>query len=89
MFDCGATLAATTNNRRGTARFRKLKSGRVSFGNSRVSCTVKSVSESGACLEVETTLGLPGMFELAMAGEQTKSCTVKWADYKKLGVSFR
>lgn len=77
------------DDRRGAARFRKLKSGRVSFDNSRIPCTVKSISETGACLEIQTTLGLPGKFELVMAGEQTKVCMVKWAGERKFGVRFQ
>lgn len=77
------------NNRRETERFRKLKSGKVSFDGSRIPCTVRSLSESGACLELQTTHGLPGKFELAMSGEESKACTVTWANEKKLGVRFK
>jgi PilZ domain-containing protein len=76
------------DERREAARFRKLRSGRVSFCNSPVPCTVKNVSESGACLEVQTTHGFPGKFTFAMSGEQPKVCMVKWANDKKLGVRF-
>ena len=77
------------SDRREAARFRKLKSGRVSFDGTRIPCTVRSLSESGACLEVQTTHGLPGRFDLAIPGEGSKSCTVTWANEKKLGVQFK
>ena len=77
------------SDRREAARFRKLKSGKVSFNKSRIPCVVKSISESGACLEVQTTHGLPGHFELAMSGEESKTCKVTWANENKLGVQFK
>jgi hypothetical protein len=77
------------SDRRESARFRKLKSGKVFFDNARVPCVVKSLSETGACLEVQTTHGLPGKFELSMTGEQSKACKVTWADENRLGVQFK
>jgi PilZ domain len=76
------------DNRRAAARQRKLKSGKVSFGSCQVPCTVRSLSESGACLQVQTTYGIPGTFELALSGEHSKACKVTWADEKRLGVQF-
>lgn len=76
-------------DRREAVRFKKLKSGKISFGKVRLPCTVKSLSESGACLEFQTTHGLPGKFELTMAGEQPKPCAVTWADARKIGVVFK
>jgi hypothetical protein len=77
------------SDRREAGRLRKLKSGKISFGRVRLMCTVKSLAESGACLEFQTTRGLPGKFELAMVGEQPKSCSVTWADDRKVGVQFK
>jgi hypothetical protein len=76
-------------DRRETARSKKLKSGKISFGNVRLPCTVKSLSEKGACLEFQTTHGLPGKFELVMAGDEPKKCSVTWADARKIGVQFK
>jgi hypothetical protein len=77
------------NDRREAARFRKLKSGKVSFDGARIPCIVRSISETGACLEVQTTHGLPGKFDLAIPGEGPKACTVTWANDNKLGVQFK
>src|SRR6202035_5054946 len=42
------------SDRREAARLRKLKSGKIAFDKVRLTCTVKSLSESGACLEFQT-----------------------------------
>jgi len=77
------------SDRREAARLRKLKSGKISFDNVRLTCAVKSLSDSGACLELQTTHGVPGRFNLVMAGEQPKNCAVTWAGERKLGVQFK
>jgi hypothetical protein len=77
------------DNRREAARFRKLKSGKIAFAGVRLACAVKSLSESGACLEFQTTHGVPGRFDLVMAGEDPKPCAVTWADERKVGVQFK
>jgi hypothetical protein len=77
------------SDRRESARLRKLKSGKISFDGVRLSCAVRSLSESGACLEFQTTHGVPGRFDLVMAGEPPKTCAVTWADDKKVGVQFK
>jgi hypothetical protein len=77
------------SDRREAARLRKLKSGKISFDAVRLPCTVKSLSESGACLEFQTTHGVPGKFELVITGEHPKSCLVTWANAKKVGVQFK
>jgi hypothetical protein len=80
--------AEAMDNRRAAVRLRKFKSGKVSFGNCQVPCTVRSLSESGASLQVQTTYGIPGVFELTVSGEPSKACKVTWADEKQFGVQF-
>jgi PilZ domain-containing protein len=75
------------DDRRAAARLRKLKSGKIAFGSSQVPCTVRSLSEFGACLQLQTTYGIPGVFELVF-GEISKACKVTRADEKQLGVQF-
>jgi hypothetical protein len=77
------------SDRREAARLRKLKSGKITFDGVRLPCAVKSLSESGACLELQTTHGVPGRFDLVMPGEQPKNCSVTWADERKFGVQFK
>jgi hypothetical protein len=77
------------SDRREASRLRKLKSAKVAFDKVRLTCTVKSLSETGACLEFQTTHGVPGRFELAMPGEQPRACSVTWADDRKVGVQFK
>jgi hypothetical protein len=77
------------SDRREAARLRKLKSGKIAFAGVRLTCAVKSLSASGACLEFQTTHGVPGRFDLVMAGEEPRNCSVTWADERKLGVQFK
>ena len=46
---------------------RVLKSGRIILGLHAVPCTVQSLSETGAELEVQTTFGIPSDVKFAMS----------------------
>jgi len=76
------------DNRRTTARLRTLKSGKIFLGSWGVPCTVKNLSATGACLQVQTTYGIPARFEFALTGEERKACKVTWLDETRLGVEF-
>ena len=79
-------------NRRGHERHRTLKSGKIIFNRktSVVDCMVRNLSESGACLQVDTVVGIPEAFELLIAPEQNvRTCSVKWRSANRLGVSFQ
>jgi len=68
---------------------RMLKSGKILLGKRAVPCTVRNLSEIGACLEVQTTYGIPAVFEFTMPNASTQTCKVVWRDNTKLGVHFR
>ncbi len=68
---------------------RMLKSGKIFLGSWGVPCTIRNLSETGACLEVQTTYGIPATFELVMSDERRKTCKVMWLDGAKLGVEFQ
>ncbi len=77
------------NERRATPRTRMLKSGKILLGKHGVPCTVRNLSEIGACLQVQTTTGLPSEFNLSVGNEPVRSCKTVWRDDSKLGVEFQ
>lgn len=87
----GAGATAIEADRRKISRFRQLKAGTISFdGGSAISCMVRNVSASGACLEVESQVGIPDGFVLLVESDQIRrSCRVAWRKEKRIGVAFR
>jgi len=77
------------DERRKSLRRRVLKSAKLLLGRREVLCTVRNLSEIGACLVVQTTYGIPATFEVVMPDQSLKSCKVMWRDDTKLGVHFR
>jgi hypothetical protein len=76
-------------NRRTQERHRTLKAGKIIFNHkaSVVDCTIRNVSERGACLQVQSVVGIPEAFDLAMDGIE-RACIVKWTSANRMGVSF-
>lgn len=68
---------------------RMLKSGKIFLGNRGVPCTVRNLSDAGACLEVQTTFGIPSTFEFCISNEPRRTCKVVWLDATRLGVQFQ
>jgi len=61
----------------------------IFFGSTEVPCTVSSISKIGACLVVQSTHGIPDVFEFAERDRPTCTCKVVWRDGTRLGVYFR
>jgi hypothetical protein len=78
------------NERRSSPRHRVLKAGTIEFNRAGgVSCTVRNLSATGACLEVESPLGIPESFDLMIAsGQIINHCKVVWRSVHRLGVAF-
>jgi hypothetical protein len=76
------------DDRRNAARLRRLKAGKIFLGSQGIPCTVRNLSETGACLQVQTTFGIPARFEFGLMGEPRKACRVMWLDETRLGVEF-
>lgn len=74
--------------RRTHPRVRMLKAGKIMLGKATVPCTVRNLSEGGACLQVQTTAGIPSHFDFAMAAGSTHHCKVAWLDQTRMGVAF-
>lgn len=70
---------------------RTLLSGKISwnFGQSTIDCIVRSLSETGACVQVESTHDLPNEFQLVMqGGRERKSCRIVWQSDNRACVAF-
>ena len=74
--------------RRQQPRKRMLKSGKILLGKHAIPCAVRNMSERGACLKVQTTEGLPEMFDFLFAGEPVRTCKTVWRDDTQIGVMF-
>lgn len=77
------------NNRR-SARKRTLKSGTIVFnGAAGIDCLVRNVSDTGACLEIESPVGIPNSFTLVIKTDNVKRpCQVAWRAARRMGVRF-
>ena len=73
-------------------RARTLKSAKIIFNQhgSVIDCTVRNLSDVGACLQVDSVVGIPETFDLLIPLDPAvRSCTVRWKSANRLGVSFR
>ena len=79
------------DNKRSSQRQRVLKTGKIIFagGAFNVDCTIRNISETGARLQVPTTVGIPDKFTLvdAHAGKRHE-VKVVWRKNDQIGVRF-
>src|SRR5688500_1826579 len=81
----------TVQERRLTPRGRTFLGGKIIFnsGRSAIDCTVRNLSDDGACLEVANVAGIPKEFYLRISGEtELRTCTFAWASGNRIGISF-
>ena len=77
--------------RRAAPRRRTYKVARIGFGGGRavINCLIRNLSETGACLGVESPVGIPDEFNLVFeSGEPSRICRVMWRKAKLIGVAF-
>lgn len=76
---------------RKSVRHRVFKAAIIEFNRAGgVSCTVRNISDGGACLEVASPLGIPEEFDLYIASDRrTVACQRVWANGPRMGVAFR
>jgi len=79
-----------TENRK-VARKRVLLTGRIISGRtSTFDCTVRNLSQIGACLRVGTSVGIPETFDLVIGQDDTrKPSRVIWRKERELGIVFQ
>jgi PilZ domain len=75
---------------RNVARHRALKGARIVFkGHEAVfDCVVRNLSAGGACLIVETPIGIPDSFDLLLDQASVRHCRVVWRKATQIGVNF-
>ena len=77
--------------RRKKRRQRSLKAGKIVFNRhlSVIDCTVRDLTEEGACLVMGNPVGLPKTFELLIPFDKFKRpCQVIWKSSDRIGVTF-
>jgi hypothetical protein len=83
------TEESLVDRRQPPPRRRLLKSGEILLGKHPIPCTVRNMSERGACLQVQTTAGIPAIFDFQRAGEpDVRTCKTIWRDNTRIGVMF-
>ena len=72
------------------ARCRVLKGAHISFKGhgAAIDCTVRNLSDRGACLNVESYIGIPDTFDLVLDNAAVRSCRVTWRKATQIGVEF-
>jgi hypothetical protein len=65
-----------------------LKAGKVLLGKHPIPCTIRNISAKGACLQVQTSAGIPSVFDFLVAGELARTCKTIWRDDTQIGVMF-
>ena len=77
------------NDKRDTQRQNDMKAGTILFGGSGIDCLVRNISAGGANLEVESKIGIPSSFDLALEAEHSNHhCLVVWRKARRIGVRF-
>ena len=85
------TMKPDAIERRGAIRLHTLGGGRISFHylSASINCVIRDLSETGACLVVESPVGMPETFELCFNDEDAyRKCRVIWRSTNMLGVAF-
>lgn len=76
------------NELRASPRKRVFKAAKIVIdANSVLDCTLRNVSETGACLVVENALAVPDEFKL-LFDDRSTSCNVTWRHLDRVGVRF-
>jgi hypothetical protein len=77
--------------RRRVQRTRVLKGAKIitNHRSSVVDCTVRNLTNVGACLHVASTYGIPEAFDLSFEGARaSRHCHVIWRTDTQVGVAF-
>ena len=86
-----ALLEQEPGDKRISSRRRVLKAGRAASNDRHltVSCTVRDISDTGARLRLDTSLGVPDTFELIIEIDGLEvNCEVVWRSKNEVGVRF-
>jgi hypothetical protein len=76
---------------RGAPRRRTYKAARLAFGGGRavITCLVRNLSKTGACISLDSPVGIPDSIHLVFdSGEPSRMSRVIWRNAKLMGVAF-
>jgi PilZ domain-containing protein len=74
---------------RKSPRLRTLKGASITFGTAGIDCVIRNMSETGACLEVASPVGIPDNFTLLIKPKILKrNCRISWRSAHRIGVRF-
>jgi len=77
--------------RRNENRSRTLLAGKIAFNGRRsvIDCIVRNLSDTGACLQITNSAGIPTTFELVLDAEpRGRPCKLVWLTDTRAGVEF-
>ena len=75
--------------RRIVPRRRILKAGTISVGDGTIDCIVRSISDTGATLNVVTPLFIPDRFRLIVQSQGlNRPCHIVWRKERRMGIAF-
>jgi hypothetical protein len=76
-------------DKRNILRKRVLKTAQIVLSEKapKLDCAVRNLSDTGACLQVSTTYGIPANFEVIIEGVR-RTCRSVWRTDTKLGITF-
>ena len=77
---------------RNAPRDKTYKAARIGFqgGRAVITCLVRNLSDTGACLGVDNPIDIPDSFNLVFdSGEPSRMCRVIWRKQKQIGIAFQ
>jgi hypothetical protein len=84
------TMEKPTRERQNHVRQRVLKRAQIVFKGHEavIDCVVLNLSGGGACLKVETPIGIPDTFDLMLDHASVRNCRVAWRKATQIGIQF-
>ncbi|MGH6822668.1 MAG: diguanylate cyclase domain-containing protein [Methylocella sp.] len=84
------TMENPAQERQNEMRHRVLKRAQIVFKDhgAVIDCAVLNLSDGGACLKVETPVGIPDSFDLVLDRATVGNCRVTWRKATQIGVEF-
>ena len=91
MFRNSTTVEREMDERRGESRNKSLLAARIVFNDRRsvIDCVIRNFSDTGACLQIANSTGIPTTFELVTdGGSRRRPCKLVWLTDTRAGVEF-
>lgn len=83
-------MEASGEDHRTTLRHRVLLAAAIEFGSTKIPCTVRSLSDTGAAIETNTPLWFPDEFVLRLDRDGSCwKCRIVWRRDRRIGIRFK